>query len=181
MKKILFVFFILLLMVSCLKKVGTTEPDEFNKPESATVFSEYQNNTFVQYFDPLNWTVLKLKSAKAVNFSHKSLDLRSSMVWDSKVENQENLEQYLSNIYVALQFKFKIIGNEKRIVNRIPVSYITFELTDTKNVEFISSIYISSGEKGTFVANVKSSKSVYGQHIAEIESFLNGFSLHPAL
>jgi hypothetical protein len=181
MKKISCLFFILMLTCGCIKRVGTTGIEEFNKPESAIVFSEYQNNAFVQYFDPSNWSLLKSKSAKAVNFSHKSLDLRSSLVWDPKVENQENLEQYLSNIYAALQFKFKIIGNEKRVVNGIPVSYITFELTDTRNVEFISSIYISSGEKGTFVVNVKSTKSVYDQHIEEIENFLNGFSPRPGV
>ena len=181
MKRISCLVFILMLTVGCVKKFGTTAGDEFVKPESSTVFAEYQNNAFVQYFDPVKWNVLKSKGVKSVNFVHKSLDLRSSLVWDPKVENQENLEQYLSNIYSALQFKFKIIGNEKRVVNGIPVSYITIELTDTKNVEFISSIYIASGEKGIFVANVKSTRIVYEQNNEDIENFLNGFSLNPAL
>ena len=181
MKKISCLIFILILMCGCLKKIGTTGVDEFDRPESATVFAEYPNNAFVHYFDPSKWNVLKSKRTTAVSFFHKSLDIRSSLVWDPKVVNQEDLEKYLSNIYETLQFKFKIIGNEKRNVNETPVSYITFELTDTKNVEFISSIYISSGEKGTFVANVKSTKSIYDQHIAEIENFLNGFSSHPVL
>ncbi len=157
-----------------------TNKTTFNKPAGATFFLKSTRNKSAFWVDPKKWLFKKAsdKSPSEYEFELKGMDLYGLAVTEGIEVSLEALAQVAVENARDSAPDAQVVAQEYRMVNGIKVLYQQMNGT-TKGMKLSWIGYYFSDKSGSTQFLTYTSTNLVEKYKAEIESFLNGFTVQP--
>lgn len=157
-----------------------TNKATFNKTAAATFFLKSTRNKSAFWIDPKKWLFKKAsdKSPAEYEFELRGMDLYGMAVTEGIEVGLEALAQVAVENARDFAPDVQVIAQEYRTVNGIKVLYQQMNGT-TKGMKLSWVGYYFSDKSGSTQFLTYTSSNLVEKYKAEIESFLNGFTLQP--
>lgn len=150
----------------------------FNKPAAATFFLKSSRNKSAFWIDPKKWIFKKAsdKSPSEYEFELRGMDLYGMAVTEGIEVNLEALAQVAVENARDFAPDIQVVVQEYRMVNGIKVLYQQMNGT-TKGMKLSWVGYYFSDKSGSTQFLTYTSSNLVEKYKAEIETFLNGFTI----